>query len=232
MRDLFFVSCTRGAKEETLLYRSLETLKIGNYHVFENNQRGLPECYNESLTQLAGTDLILVLVHSDITIADVFVEEKLNDAVKMFNIVGLIGSSFFSFQSKAKQMARFAWPNWPKEHLSGAVEHVVEDGMTSWFHLGATPKRCIVLDGLFLAIDMRTIGNVRFDSQFSFHLYDIDFCLTAHYQSPVLGTMNIYVQHASSGHFTSTVYEQAMHAFQAKWTPFVAANGIPEREKT
>ena len=105
------------------------------------------------------------------------------------------------------------------------MEHVVGEGATSWFHLGATPRQCVVLDGLFLAIDMRAIGDVRFDPRFPFHLYDLDFCLTANYHSLVLGTTNVYVQHASSGNFGSLEYQQALWKFRAKWRDVVAAKG-------
>lgn len=225
MRDLFFVACSKGVKEETHLYRSLQKLQLRDYYFFENNRRGLPECYNEYLDRMAGSDRILVLAHSDVTVADVFVQEKLNDAVKMFNVVGLAGSAHFDL---TLQTSSYAWPVWPRQYLSGAVEHVLANGTTSWFSLGATPRRCVVLDGLFLAIDMSVIGNVRFDSRFSFHLYDLDFCLTAHYRSLTLGTMNVYVQHASAGNFTSLEYQRAMQNFRAKWRDIVASQSSPK----
>jgi len=80
-----------------------------------------------------------------------------------------------------------------------------------------------VLDGLFLAVDMRTIGNVRFDPGFSFHLYDLDFCLTAHFQSLVLGTTNVYAEYGSAGQFDSPANQQAMQVFRMKWRNTIAA---------
>ena len=215
MRDLFFVSCTAGRKEETALYRALEKLGICDYFFFENNRRGLPECYNEYLDKLALTDRILVLVHSDVTIADIFVRDKVIEAARSFNVVGLVGSSKFNFDL---QTPHYAWPVWPRECLSGSVEHLVGNGMANWYHFGPTPRRCVVMDGLFLAIDMLTIGNVRFDPRFTFHLYDIDFCLSAHFANLTLGTTNVYVQHASVGDFSTDAYRQAMREFRAKWS--------------
>jgi hypothetical protein len=214
MRDLFFVSCTAGPKEETALYRCLEKLRIREYAFLENNRRGLSECYNEYLEKLAGTDQILVLAHCDVTIADVFVREKVNEAAGNFNVIGLVGSSRFDFNV---QTSHYAWPVWPRECLSGAVEHSVGNGLTDWFHFGPTPRRCVVMDGLFLAIDMAAIGAVRFDPRFTFHLYDIDFCLSAHFANLTLGTTNVYVHHASAGDFSADAYQQAMREFRAKW---------------
>jgi hypothetical protein len=224
MRDFFFVSCSRGGKEDTPLYRSIQKLGISDYYFFENNRRGLPDCYNEYLNKLAGTDLVVVLAHADVTVADVFVREKLTHAAKTFSVVGLAGSAYFDLQL---QTPSYEWEIWPQQYLSGAVEQVLRNGLTSWFSLGPTPRRCVVLDGLFLAIDMRAIGNVRFDSRFSFHLYDIDFCLSAHLQSLVLGTTNVYVQHASCGNFDSLEYRQAVEVFRTKWRGSTAAGNSP-----
>jgi hypothetical protein len=220
MRDVFFLSCTRGGKEETALYRSLQRLQIRDFHFIEHNQRGLPECYNEYLDKLAGTDQILVFVHSDVTIADVFVREKLNEAAKTFNIIGLVGSARFDFLVEREH---YAWTVWPRDCLSGAVEHVFGNGSRLWFSLGPTPRRCIIMDGVLLGIDLRAIGDVRFDPRFTFHLYDLDFCLAAHIANLTLGTQNIYVQHLSCGDFTSDAYRQSVKVFRAKWEPVIAA---------
>jgi len=220
MRNLFFLSCARGAKEETPLYHSLQKLQVEDYFFFEGNRRGLPECYNEYLDKLAGTDCILVLVHADVTIADVFFREKLTKAAAMFNIVGLVGSADFDFR---RDTPDYRWRAWPREWLSGAVEHVVGKDLTTWLYFGPTPRRCVVMDGLFLAIDMRTIGNIRFDQRYLFHLYDLDFCLTAHFANLSLGTTNVYVQHASIGDFKADAYPRALQDFRAKWNAIIAA---------
>jgi hypothetical protein len=217
MRDLFFLSCTANDKESTSLYRSLEKLQIGDFHFYEHNRRGLSDCYNEYLDKLAGSDRILVLVHSDITLADVFVREKVNAAVAMFNIVGLVGTSYFDLNAPTPH---YAWTVWPIQFLSGSVERVLGDGKTAWCSVGATPRRCVALDGMFLGIDMRTLGSVRFDPRFTFDFYDLDFCLAAFRAGLTLGTANIYVQHASradSGTYLTDAYRESMGAFRAKW---------------
>jgi len=215
MRKISFVACTAGAKEPTPLYRSFQKLKIQDYQFIEHNQRGLSECYNQWLDRYAGDDRILVLAHSDVLLADAFFDEKLSHAANAFNIIGLVGTSQFNIHLDAPD---YGWPKWPPAHLSGSVEHVDGNGISDWFRLGPTPKRCVAMDGLFLAADMRTIGAVRFDPQFTFHLYDLDFCLTAHLAKLSMGTTNIYVQHASPGDFASAAYQAARQRFRAKWT--------------
>jgi len=58
----------------------------------------------------------------------VFVREKLNEAVNTFNVVGLVGSAHFDIQL---QTPNYAWPVWPRESLSGAVEQVAENGQSA-----------------------------------------------------------------------------------------------------
>jgi hypothetical protein len=214
MRDLVFVACARGAKEDTLLYRSLQNLQIGDFHFFEQNRRGLPDCYNEWLDRLAGTDRILVLAHADVSITDAFVREKLNEAIRQFQIVGLAGSAHFDPRAP---VPCYAWGVWPAQYLSGAVEQSLGNNQSAWFVLGPTPRRCVVLDGLLLAVDVRKIGSVRFDPRFDFHHYDLDFCLTAHTHGLTLGTTNVHAYHASLGDFTSAEYRRSMQTFRAKW---------------
>jgi len=82
---------------------------------------------------------------------------------------------------------------------------------------GPTPKRCVVLDGLFLAVDIGKIGQGRFDEQLAFHFYDLDFCLAAHRAGLILGTTNVYVTHRSGGNLSSPAFKAAQTAFRAKW---------------
>lgn len=215
MSDLFFVSCTRGAKEDTPLFASLRALGMGDFHFFEYNRRGLPECYNEWLDRLAGQDVLLVLAHDDVMLGDVFLREKLRLAVATFNIVGVVGSSYIDLRSNAPH---YAWDRMPAEHLSGAVEHPFDQERTCWFVFGPTPWRCVVLDGVFLAIDMRRIGDVRFDPRFSFHLYDLDFCVAATMAKLVLGTASIPIRHMGKPGFLSNAYRQALTEFRQKWS--------------
>jgi GT2 family glycosyltransferase len=217
VRKLFIVSCTRGRKEETDLFRSLRKLGMDCFLFFENNQEGLPTCYNRILNEKAGGDEIVIFVHDDVTIGDVFLQEKITEAFdqKNYAITGLAGTADFKIRPDPGVIS---WFQPPAEALSGAVETYLPDGSTIMSAFGPTPKRCVVLDGLFLAADLRRIGHVRFEEQLAFHFYDLDFCLTAHQAGLSLGTINIYVIHRSGGHFSSQAFEEAQTTFRAKWT--------------
>src|SRR5262249_52878004 len=136
-----------------------------------------------------------------------------------------VGSSHFDF---GQQTPHYAWPVWPREALSGAVEHALGNGLAAWSCYGPTPRRCLVMDGLFLAVDLRAIGNVRFDERFTFHLYDIDFCLQAPFATLVLGTTHVSVQPASLGNFAAAAYQRALQEFRAKWNAILAKQARAE----
>jgi hypothetical protein len=154
-----------GVKETTELYRSLQKLQIADYHFFEHNRRGLSECYNEYLDRFAGTDWIVVLVHSTSrspTFSSGEAERRPRD-VRCRRPGGICVLRYRCADDDVR-LARVA-----RTVPLGAVEHPTGNGQAAWFNLGPTPRRCVVLDGLFLAVNMRSVGSVRFDPRFRFH---------------------------------------------------------------
>ncbi len=217
MRKLFIVSCTRGRKEETDLYRSLRKLGTDRFRFIENNREGLSTCYNRILDEKTGRDEIVIFVHDDVTIGDLFLHEKITEAFdqKNYAIAGLAGTSDFKIHPDVGVTSCFFGQR--PDAFSGAVEHYISGSSTIMTVYGPTPKRCVALDGLFLAIDLRKIGHVRFEERLAFHFYDLDFCLTAHQAGLILGTINVYVTHRSGGGFSSQAFKEAQTTFRAKW---------------
>ena len=213
--DILVVCCTRENKDESRLYQSLKQLGFSEFHFIEHNRAGLPANYNPFLEKYAGQDLIVVFVHDDVGINDFSLREKLLKAAEHFAISGLVGSSEFALR---REVDYFTWCNVPAEHLSGAVEHTLPSGQTYWSSYGPVPHRCLVLDGLFLAVDMKQIGAIRFDERFTFNWYDLDFCLSCHKAGLTLGTTNIYAHHDSGGRCLDDLYQNEKNLFWEKWT--------------
>jgi GT2 family glycosyltransferase len=221
VRELLIVSCTRGRKEDTDLYRSYRSLRrLGTNRIrfIENNRKGLSACYNAILEERAGRDEIIIFVHDDVIISDIFLREKMTEACdkRGYAIVGLAGSSAFRIDPSL-EVTEWAVP--PSEAWSGWVEHDVPGISPIMVIFGPVPRRCIVLDGLFLAVDIKKAPHIRFDEQFAFHFYDLDFCLTANEAGLMLGTSNIYVTHMSHGNYWSQEFKDAQARFRAKWLP-------------
>ncbi len=65
--------------------------------------------------------------------------------------------------------------------------------------IGPFGRRCLLMDGLFLAVNTKTTNKLNWDENVKFHHYDLIFCLEAHKQKLKMGTAAIYVTHESPG---------------------------------
>ena len=75
---LHFVVCTRGTSSDAQTVRSLRAHGLGeNITVYENNQEGLPTCYNRVLNARQDLNEIVVFLHDDIAIWDIMLTAKL-----------------------------------------------------------------------------------------------------------------------------------------------------------
>src|SRR5262249_48166823 len=110
------------------------------------------------------------------------------------------------------------------------LTHHMNDGtvVRSWY--GTAPRECKLLDGFFLAVDVdrALAANVRFDEQFGFHFYDLDFCRSATAAGLRLGTWPIAVTHARAGSFFTEPWLNAMERYGRKWNANLDENGTGE----
>ena len=182
---------------------------------------GLSEYYNRCLDSCEPRDIAL-LVHDDIYIHNWHLIEQLQEAISRFDIVGLAGS-------KSPEPEQPSWAlrfsdelilqGWQENAgLSGAVGHgSLESSAIKYY--GESPAVCLLLDGLFLAMDVDKVrqAKVRFDVAFKFHFYDLDFCRSAHEAGLSLGTWGIPVTHASGGAFGTESWRDAARVYLKKW---------------
>lgn len=179
------------------LKKLLDQQQVDNVVIFDNNSTGLSTLYNKMFVEKHRYDIV-VLCHDDVEIHDLFFKDKLYEAITKFDVIGLAGASSHTLKSPV------VWHLAPREHLSGSVTHVDnKNDLVYSTYFGHTKKSCVVLDGVFLAINMEKFidTSVRFDDQFDFHFYDLNFCISAYQKNLKLGTWNIYVVHHSIGDF-------------------------------
>ena len=167
------------------------------YKIIKNNTRGLSEIYNEAIEEALKNNIeYLVLMHDDLLITDIYFQAKLN---KVFNlgidVVGLVGSQEFN-PYKSEKIAWHLCSD--KQKFVGALEHF-HDTYFTYNYYGPVPASVKVLDGVFFAINLKKIGNVRFDEVFKFNFYDLSFCLNCNKNNIKLGVTNIHGTHLSSG---------------------------------
>ena len=209
MKPILVVSGTREPQQEnTMLFKSITQLnncsdQFKKQHVlqiYENNKTPLSTLYNKHVNQqTADQHDVVLFVHDDVYIDDVRCFDKIHDAItNKVDIVGLAGAN------QARIKAPSLWHLMSdREHWSGFVSHTMPNNpqttMATCF--GPLPQRCVMLDGLFLAVNINRALEVdwQFNEQFEFHHYDISSCLDANAKKLRLSTWHINVIHKSLG---------------------------------
>jgi GT2 family glycosyltransferase len=182
---------------------------------------GLPEVYN-SMIQQAGEDDILLFVHDDVYLHDWFLPQRLTEALERWDVVGIAGAANpdLSFPSWGLTFDDDLRPGPPQEGLvtSGIVNHH-DYGIPVPYSFGPTPMECELLDGLFMAVRAATLwkAGVSFDTQFQFHLYDIDFCRSCRAAGLTLGTWPIAITHESAGGYDTEAFRDGARRYLTKW---------------
>lgn len=232
--QLLIVSATRSTEQDfwsqSALGVSLKTHMARDSRLkasiaFENT-RGLSEVFNESIEQ-ADASAILVFIHDDVWIDEENFADAVISGLKCFDMIGVAGNK----RRVANQPAwafiddKFTWDE--PINLSGRVAH----GKEAFGHIndyGAVPAECELMDGVFLAVKKSSLKarNVKFDPQFDFHFYDMDFCRTARQAGLRLGTWLVNLTHQSAGAFGSPHWIEKYQLYLNKWEAASANNDI------
>ena len=216
------VSATRLSREDFIARSALgiSLQRLGDERITASiafqNRAGLPAVYNHRIER--SSSRVLLFVHDDVWLDDIFLADRRLDAVTRYDIVGVAGNT-----RCADDQASWAFVDdaltWDAEaHLSGAIANGIEPfGRISRF--GPSPAACRLLDGVFLAtrVDALRDADVRFDEQFAFHCYDSDVCRTAHARGLRIGTWPVSITHQSGGRFRSDGWRDAARRFRRKW---------------
>jgi hypothetical protein len=220
MCDIRLVVATRDAPEAfsrtTLLGQSVGRLAFAAHielALTHSNRIALSVVYNREIIH-KHRHKILVFLHDDVWIDDYYFVERIRESLRAFDVVGLAGNT----RGGREQCA---WPfrervrDWDDGNLRGAVAHVGRG--LSWY--GPTPCGVVLLDGMLIAARCSTLLDVgvRFDPQFAFHFYDMDYCRSAVKAGLRLGTWPIALTHASGGRFGSPEWQAAAAAYFRKW---------------
>ena len=223
-----FISATRLTKDEfwekSALGRSLTRIDPPDHErwvarIAYLNTRGLPAVFNERIAAAAPDD-ILVFLHDDLWIDDLFICDHLEEALHEFHIVGVAGNTRRApFQPGWAFVVKDNVVDWDEPgNLRGAIAHGAEPfGAIRRF--GPTYEECELLDGVFTAVRAATLAEsgLRFDQRFSFHFYDLDFCRTAREKGLRLGCWPISLTHQSPGGYGDPVWQAGYDAYIAKW---------------
>jgi len=182
-----------------------------------NNTLGLSTVFNQAIEQ-ADDRAILVFVHDDVWIDEANFVDTLIAGLAHFDVIGVAGNKRRLPNQPAWLFTDTALTWDDDEYLSGKVWHGPHAFGEDKFY-GEVPAACELLDGVFLAVRKSVLNaaHVRFDPQFDFHLYDIDFCRSARVAGLSLGTWAIKLTHQSKGAFGSPHWAQKCQLYFNKW---------------
>jgi GT2 family glycosyltransferase len=226
MKPVRLVCGTRKSREqfsnEAALGRSLQLYqqsKEAQLHLFDNNTRGLSTIYNTAIQYAEQHPAILVFVHDDVWLNDFFWIERIREAVEHFDVVGVAGNTrrVPRQPSWAFVSPDFKWDE--PRFLSGIVGHGKGFPCQIVSTFGPAGKACKLLDGLMLIADSERLieRGVRFDEQFAFHFYDMDFCRQAESRGLRMGTWPLSVIHESGGAFDSPGWREGYQRYLRKY---------------
>ena len=215
MKSIIGVVATRHKATNTIAERN-RTL-FNNLYIVENNTRPLAQVYNEFHSRLFENSIV-VFMHDDVLIEDRFFGNKIRD-MKDNAILGLAGATG---ELKIPPHGKALWHLMCQER-SGFVCHPTSNDAIASTSFGPSPQRCIIMDGLFLAVDMGKIldAGIEFDESNPSiaHFYDLDYCLTANKNKLKMSTVPLNVIHQSPGlrDPNEQQFNEGNDWFKSKW---------------
>jgi GT2 family glycosyltransferase len=175
--------------------------------------------YNEAIRYAEQHPAILVFIHDDVWLQDFFWTERIYEALERFDVVGLAGNT----RRVPRQPSwAFVTPEgkWDEpQYLSGTVGHGKGFPCDIVSSFGPAGQPCKLLDGLMLFADSAKLieSGTRFDEQFMFHFYDLDFCRQAELNGLSMGTWPLAVVHESGGAFSSPSWREGYQRYLQKY---------------
>lgn len=223
--NMQIVSATRYSEQDfwqksalgISLVRHLKQYPDMSVNVAFNNTLGLSEVFNLAIEH-AGEGTILVFVHDDVWIDEPNFAYAVATGLEHFDVIGVAGNKRRLPNQPGWLFIDTALTWDDDEYLSGTVSHGPYAFGKDKFY-GEAPAACELLDGIFIATKKSTmnVAQIRFDPQFDFHLYDIDFCRSARQAGLSLGTWPIKLTHQSKGAFGSPHWAQKCQQYFNKW---------------
>jgi len=202
-----------------------QSAKLSVNIAFENSL-GLSEVFNRSIDQ-ADDDAILVFIHDDVWIDEANFVDTVIVGLENFDVIGVSGNRRRLPNQPAWAFidAQLTWDD--KLNLSGRMAHG-KSAFGKVSDYGAVPAECELLGDVFLATKKSSLiqNKVRFDTQFDYHFYEMDFCRSARKSGLKLGTWLVHLTHQNSGAFGSKRWKEMYQLYLNKWEAFSANDEV------
>ena len=209
----FIFAASQGKKEQSLLYNTTDD----DIWIQEKNTEPLAKCYNKAIDFAIEENVDnLILVHDDVILEN-YSEEKLNELLQKFDVIGVAGTTQVKLQAPA--LWHIMGGGFGSGNLHGAVAHG-DEKVKNMTPFGPYPKRVVLLDGVFLAISSKVFKNIKFDESCpaKWHFYDLDYSMQCHKEGFKLGVGDILITHNSPGLSQVTQeFKDGSEWFLKKW---------------
>ena len=225
MEKIKIYTVTKGKKEDTLLYESLNVCladygPIMPFDVYygENNTNSLQCMYNTFLKDARKNNIdIAVFIHDDVYINTRDLRTRLQDSAQRYTVFGLAGATSCKVGRPA------LWHVMSKgQDRRGCVAHGNDNKSYIYSSFGPIPSRCLIIDGVFMGFNMNQLPeNVLFDESYpsKWHFYDLDFCLECNRNKVKIGVVDIPIIHRSHGLTgPDKEFNKGQEYFIDKWT--------------
>jgi hypothetical protein len=182
-----------------------------------NTKMGLGGYYNECIEKYAESYDYMVFVHDDVNIINMDLEYQIEKGMEKYDVLGIAGCA----NPQIKDINLWHLMS-DRSNLRGFAGHSCAE-TNNEFHIttfGASPSRVAIIDGVFMAVNCKKVlkSNTRFDINFMFHHYDMDFSLQCNLNKLKIGTWPILIDHSSPGlrEFTDA-WKKSNEYFKNKW---------------
>jgi len=195
----FFSASQKKHAKDTTLLKSIENFDIDIDIAFAlENKESLSVVYNRVIQHALEENWdALVFVHDDVVLEH-DPRPKLVKLFEKFDLIGVAGAS--SVEIKSPALWHLMGGGFNSGKLHGAVAHGTSEKkqMTSF---GPYPRRVVMIDGVFMAMNRTVMENVRFDetNPSKFHFYDLDFSSAVNKLGYRVGVGDIIITHESPG---------------------------------
>ena len=178
---------------------------------------GLAAVFNPEIERASPED-ILVFIHDDVWIDDWLIELRLKEALASFDVIGVAGNLF----RQPKQRGWYGTMDALGEEFKtlGEAHYAIGRPNKTPTHSNAIiPMEVKLLDGVFIAVKAKTLHDtgIRFDPQFHYHHYDLDFCRQSEREGLKMGVWPIALTHASEFGDVGQAWFDSRTAYLKKW---------------
>jgi hypothetical protein len=187
--------------------------------LFPDNSAGLPAVYNAALKEPMSPSTIMVFVHDDVHLMDIYWPDRILQGLAVFDILGIAGNARrLPGQPSWKFLDSSFTPD-TAQHLSGAIAFGRGWPPECVSYYGTIGREVKLLDGVLLVARSETLlsRNVLFDERFDFHFYDLDFCRQAEQCGLRMGTWPLPIIHESGGDMRNSAWQDAYTRYMDKW---------------